>query len=139
VVGSGEGLLDAVYVDDVARAFAAAAEAEGAAGHAFNITGASVSVNRFFGAYAAIVDRPLRRLPLGLARAGVAAASVVTGALPGVDRVAPETLGTLTSSATFDGSAAREVLGYAPRVELDKGMAQVAAWLRERGLAPGPR
>lgn len=139
VIGSGETLLDVVYVADVARAFAAAGEVAGAAGRVFNVTGASVSVNRFFGSYASIVDRPLRRLPLSLARAGVKAAAAVTGALPGVDRVAPETLATMTSAATFDGTAAREGLGYSPGVDLQAGMASTAAWLRESGLAPGPR
>jgi short-subunit dehydrogenase len=63
----------------------------------------------------------------------------VTGVLPRVDTVAPETLDTMTSTATFDGSKAAELLGYVPTVPLALGLGRTAAWLRGAGLARGPR
>lgn len=137
-IGDGSGLLDAVYVSDVARAFALAGEVEAAAGHAFNVTGAPVTVAELFGAYAAMVGKKLRHVPAAVARGGAQLAAVVTGALPGVDRLAPETLDTMTSAATFDGSKAAGILGYLPEVPLPVGLARTAAWLRQTGLARGP-
>lgn len=139
VFGDGEALLDAVYVDDVARAFVAAGEADGVAGRAFNVTGATTTWNAFFGAYAAMLGTRLRRLPLGPVRFGANVAAAVTRALPGVPDVVPEMIGVMTSTATFDGSAAREALGYGPEVDLASGMAHTAHWLRANGHAPGPR
>ncbi|HET8984436.1 MAG TPA: SDR family NAD(P)-dependent oxidoreductase, partial [Trueperaceae bacterium] len=138
-IGDGSGLLDAVYVTDVARAFALAGEAQNVDGQAFNVTGARVTVDELFGAYADMLGKKLRHLPVGIARGGVGLAALVTGALPHVDRVAPETLDTLTSAATFDGSKAAALLGYVPSVSLSTGLGLTAAWLREAGLARGPR
>lgn len=141
-LGDGSGLLDAVYVADVARAFALAGEADlGADGPvtAITITGQSVSVAEFFGAYAAMLGTRLRHVPVGLARGGARLASFVTGALPRVDRVAPEMVDTMVSRATFDGSKARRLLGYEPAVGLEDGLMRTAAWLRGAGLAKGPR
>lgn len=139
MLGDGSHRVDAVYVADVAGAFAAAGEASGAAGRAFNVTGHDVSTGEFFGAYAKMLGVPLRRVPAGLARSGAALVGRLTSLLPGPPRFVPETLTTLMSTARFDGSAARDVLGYAPRVSFQEGMARTAAWLRDEGLAPGPR
>lgn len=139
MLGDGSSLLDAVYVDDVAEAFAAAGEAPGVGGRAFNVGGEAVTSREFFGAYARMLGVPLRGVPAGLARAGAAAAGRVTALLPGVDRFAPETVGTLLSRATFDRGAAERCLGYRPRTTLAEGMSRTAAWLREQGIAPGPR
>ena len=139
VLGDGSSLLDVVYVDDAAAAFAAAGEAPGAAGMALNVVGEAVTAREFFGAYARMLGVPLRRVPAGIARAGAAAAGWATSLLPGVARFAPETLETLLSRATFDGSAAAAATGYRPSVPLAEGMARTAAWLRAEGHAPGPR
>ncbi len=139
MLGDGTHRVDVVYVDDVARAFAAAGESPTAAGKVLNVTGQDVSTAELFGAYARMLGVPLRRVPAGVARTGANLAGAVTKALPGVPAFAPETLVTLLSRATFDPSAAREHLGYEPQVTLEGGMSRTAAWLRERGLAPGPR
>ncbi len=139
MLGDGSHRVDVVYVEDVARAFAAAGEASGAAGRAFNVTGHDVSTGEFFGAYARMLGVPLRRVPAGVARSGAAVAGRVTSLLPGLPDFAPETLTTLLSTARFDGAAARDVLGYAPRVSFGEGMARTAAWLRDEGLCQGPR
>src|SRR5690606_22229754 len=121
-IGDGSGLLDAVYVADVARAFALAGAVPGVAGHAFNVTGAPVTVETLFGAYAAMLGKRLRHVPVLLAKGGARVAAFVTGALPGVDRLAPETLAVLTGAATFDGSKAADLLGYRPTVPLATGL-----------------
>jgi len=139
VFGDGEALLDAVYVDDVAQAFIAAGEADDVAGRAFNVTGAATTWNAFLGAYAAMLGTRLRRLPAGLVRFGVNVAGTLTQALPGVPDVVPEMVGVMMSTATFDGSAARDALRYRPVVDLETGMSRTAHWLRSVGEVPGPR
>lgn len=141
-IGDGSGLLDAVYVADVARAFALAGEVdlgEDGPATAINVTGHSVSVAEFFGAYAAMLGTRLRHVPVDLARSGARLAALVTGALPRVDRVAPEMIETMVSRVTFDGSKALRVLGYQPSVGLEDGLMCTAAWLRGAGFARGPR
>jgi NAD(P)-dependent dehydrogenase (short-subunit alcohol dehydrogenase family) len=133
VIGSGRDLLDAVYVDDVADAFVAAADTPAAAGETFLIGGEAVDWNRFFGAYAAMADRPLRRLPAAPLRAGARVAATVTRALTGRTRVNAEAIDVMTSRATYDHGKARRILGYAPEVGLEEGMRRTAAWLRSSG------
>lgn len=139
VIGDGSGRLDAVYVGDVARAFALAADAHGAAGRAFNVVGHSVSVAELMGAYGRMLGKTPRAVPRSLAALGARAAAVVTSALPGVDRLAPEMVEVMMSAARFAGAAAEGVLGYVPEVTFERGMALTAAWLRASGALPGPR
>ena len=78
IVGSGEDKLNAVYVDDVARAFVLAGKTPEAAGEVFNIGGEEVNWNTFLSYYANVSGRELRRLPLWLVKSGAKAASIVT-------------------------------------------------------------
>src|SRR5690606_35606336 len=139
VLGDGSRLLGAVSVDHVAAGFAAAGAAPGVGGRAYNACRAPVTVRELLRPYARPPGAPLRSVPVPRARAGAALAGRVTALLPGVDRFAPETLLTLLSRARFDGAAAARDLGYRPRVPLREGLARTAAWLRQEGLAPGPR
>ena len=133
VIGSGEDLLDAVYVDDVARAFVLAAETPAAAGETFIVGGETTDWNTFFGAYADMYDKPVRRLPAGLVKGGARLAANTTRWLTGRERVVPETIDVMTSRATFSHEKAKDLLGYAPQVGLDEGMRRTAAWLRASG------
>lgn len=136
IMGDGTALLDAVYVSDVAAALKLAGEVPAAAGHTFNIAGEAVTWNEFFGAYAAMVGRPLRRLPAGLARGGARLAAFLTKPL--AVKVHPEAVEQLLSHALYDGSAAQTILGYSPKVTLAQGMQRSADWLRATGVLTGP-
>jgi nucleoside-diphosphate-sugar epimerase len=48
----------------------------------------------------------------------------------------PKDLLYFTHRAAFDIGKARDVLGYAPRVGLEEGMARTEAWLRKEGYLP---
>ncbi len=133
VIGSGEDLLDALYVTDAARAFELAGFAEGVSGEVFIIGGEAVSWNAFMGHYARMAGTRLRRIPAPVARTGaslVAHSSKLLGKRP---QVLPEMVGVMTSRARFAGEKARDRLGYAPEVSLSEGMARTKAWLRGRG------
>ncbi|HRQ11324.1 MAG TPA: SDR family NAD(P)-dependent oxidoreductase, partial [Trueperaceae bacterium] len=136
--GDGRFLLDAVYVDDVARAAAMALVAPGAAGQAFNVTGAPTTWDEFLGAYAAMLGRPLRHLPTWLVRGGARVAGAVTRPL-GQARVVPEMTEVMLSHATFSGDKAAEKLGYRAQVPLEEGMRATARWLRAEGHLHRPR
>ena len=133
VIGSGDDLLDAVYVGDVARAFVLAAETPAAAGETFIIGGETTDWNTFFGAYADMYDQPVRRLPEGLIKGGARIAATATSWLTGRQRVVPETIDVMTSRASYSHAKARDILGYVPQVDLGEGMRRTAAWLRASG------
>jgi nucleoside-diphosphate-sugar epimerase len=139
VIGDGEDLLDAVFVDDVARAFALAAGAPEAAGEAFNVGGSPVTWNEFMGAYARMAGVGLRRVPAALAWNGARAVAAVTRPLLRRPLVVPELVGVMTSRATFPHDKARRVLGYVPETGLSEGMAATEAWLRASGRLRRPR
>jgi len=97
---------DFVSVHDVARGFAAALETEGADGHAVNIgSGRAVTVRELATRLGAVVGR----------------------------EVEPEVTGEFRTGdirhCFADVRVAHEAFGYLPQVELDDGLAELAAWL----------
>jgi dTDP-L-rhamnose 4-epimerase len=107
VFEDGEQLRDFVSVTDVARACALALDAEDAAGEVLNVgSGESISVNAIASRLASTLDRT---------------------------DIAPEVTGKFRVGdirhCFADISRAERVLGYAPQVTLEAGMAELAAWL----------
>jgi nucleoside-diphosphate-sugar epimerase len=124
--GGGAGLVELTDVRDVTAALIAAAECDRAAGRVFNISGgvpltARAVVERVC---AALGRRPrLVDLPVSLAMLLAGAAELaarIGGREPMVTRYA---VMTLAFSQTFDLRAAREVLGWAPRIHPDQAIA----------------
>jgi len=138
VLGDGQGLLDAVYVDDVAQAFELAGFTPAAAGEVFNIGNECVTCNAFMDVYAHLARTRLRRLPVGVARLGLWLASVSSRLITGSAMTVPEMAGVMTSRATFSSDKARRVLGYAPQIDLAEGMRRTRRWLRQTGKLPFP-
>jgi nucleoside-diphosphate-sugar epimerase len=134
VIGDGNDVLDAVYVDDVARAFEHAGFEPKAAGETFNIGGQVTTWNEFIGHYARMAGVKMRRLPAGIARFGTRAGAFVSRMFGRRPRVIPEMVGVMTSRATFPSDKAKRLLGYQPQVSLEEGMARTRRWLREAGL-----
>lgn len=138
VLGSGRDLLDAVYVDDAAEAFVLAATVPAAADETFLVGGEPVDWNTFFGRYAAMSGRRLRRLPAAPLRAAARGAARATRLLTGRARVAPESIDVMTSRARYSHEKAARLLGYRPSVPLDEGMRRTEAWLRSTGRIRTP-
>ena len=98
VFGDGEQSRDFTYVDNVVDATLRAAEVAEANGRMFNVSaGRPATVNELADTIARIMERDVER------------------------RFAPERPGDIRDSWA-DISAAREVLGYEPRVELEEGL-----------------
>jgi dTDP-L-rhamnose 4-epimerase len=97
---------DFVSVHDVARAFATALETDGADGRVLNVgSGSAVTVRELATRLGAVVGRELEPEVTGEFRVGD------------------------IRHCFADIGLARGTLGYAPAVELDAGMAELAAWL----------
>jgi dTDP-L-rhamnose 4-epimerase len=100
---------DFVSVHDVARALATALERDGGDGLALNVgSGGSVTVGGLARKLGAVVGRELDSELTGESRVGD------------------------IRHCFADVALARETLGYEPQVELDAGMAELAAWLEGR-------
>src|SRR5207253_10229291 len=96
-------------VSDVARACRLALETDGADGRALNIgTGREVTVLEIAAKLAEVLDTDLEPEVTGKYRAGD------------------------VRHCFADVSLARELLGYEPQVELERGLDEVAGWLKGR-------
>ena len=134
IMGSGEDKLDAVYIDDVAKAFALAGQVPEAAGETFNIGGLEVDWNTFLGYYANMSGKKLRRLPLWLVKGGAKTVATLTNPIRKHPLVVPEMIGAMTSQASYDSSKAKNILGFEAKTSLKEGMQKTETWLREEGL-----
>lgn len=133
IIGTGEDLLNPVFVSDVARAFEVAAFHPAAAGEVFNISGEPSSWNTFLGHYARMSGTSLRRLPASIAQVGAGIGERVSKAIGKRPQVMAQMVGVMTSQATFSGAKALEMLGFKPEVSLETGMLETETWLREHG------
>jgi nucleoside-diphosphate-sugar epimerase len=111
VFGDGEQTRDFTFVGDIVAANLAAGRCD-AAGVVCNIGGGSrVSVNQVLATLARILDRPLHVRYAGNERGDVRHTSA-------------------------DTSLAAQLLGYAPQVDLERGLAAEVAWVEQALLVP---
>ena len=135
IVGSGRPFYHPVFIEDLLDGYGLAIVSPHAAGEAFIIGGPRyVSQTEVL---AALIARhtggrvlPLRipAAPLRLLGDLCEAICVPFGAEPPLHR---RRVDFWTKSRAFSIDKARRVLGYAPRVDLDEGIARTAAWYRE--------
>lgn len=133
----GGGLMTLVYVDDLVDCVVRALTHPDAGGRAFTAwDGHAVTAGEYFGALARAAGLDgVRELPLAALKAaalGQELASRITGRPA---RVTRQAIMYISRRATYPNTRAREVLGWAPQVELPEGMRRTAAWLRNAGVA----
>lgn len=136
----GRGIFSPIYVDDLVDGIVAAAGLPQGAGQIFNLAaGAGVSCAEFFGHHWRWLGRQgaIPSLP-----ASVAIVMAEVGARLARLRGRPTemgrgTIGLLTRRGTYSIDRARQLLGYAPKVQLAEGMQRSEAWAREVGLIGG--
>ena len=105
IYGDGKQSRDFTYVDDAVDVTIAAGEAQGASGRAFNVAGGKpTSVNEVADTIGRLLGKPVER------------------------DLQPQRAGDIRDSEA-DLSAAREVLGYEPKVELDEGLRRTIEFL----------
>ena len=134
VIGSGTHHLHPIYIDDLVRGVLLAAAAENQC-RAYHLVGnRPVTMRELSDAIAAAVGRKVSsvHLPVPVAYAVGAALE----ALPVPRRLLPLTRSRvrfMTQNRAYDGSRARQELGFVPAVELNDGLAQTVAWYRDAG------
>lgn len=130
--GSGDQLLNCIYVKNLVHAIFLAAESPGAVGEVFNVTdGEPVSKKRFVGSVARLagLPEPRRRIPLWLARMLanlLERRAIRKGATepPLVNKARYKFLGL---NLDYSIEKARKVLGYRPPYPFDRGIAEAMA------------
>lgn len=126
----GRGVISPVYVDNLVDGILLAGTRDEGAGQVFTITdGAGVTAAEFFGHYARLLDKPLRRVPTLASRILASLAM----RLPGDTEVNQAAVTYLARSGTYSIEKARTLLGYEPQVDLAEGMRRTTEWLRAEG------
>jgi nucleoside-diphosphate-sugar epimerase len=147
VIGSGENKQHPVYIDDTVRALLLCADAAGRSklrpydrnrppGRAYHLVGSrAVTMRELSDAIGTAVGRavPRTHLPAWLAFTAGAALE----ALPVPRRLLPLTRSRvrfMLQNREYDGTRAREELGFVPSVNLADGLSHAVAWYRAQGL-----
>jgi len=136
IVGDGRSFYHPVYIDDLVRGFLLALEREEAVGEAFLICGPRYVTQSELAALIArhtggrVLPFRIPAPPLQWAARVVEAVCVPLGIEPPLHRRRVEFW---TKSRAFSIDKARRLLGYAPKVDLDLGIARTVAAYREAG------
>jgi nucleoside-diphosphate-sugar epimerase len=136
IVGSGRAYYHPVYIDDLLDAYRLGLEHPAAVGEAFIVAGPEYVSQRELAAAIArhtggrVLPFRVPAAPLFLAGALVEAVCVPLGLEPPLHRRRVEFW---TKSRAFSIAKARRMLGYAPRVGVDEGVARTARAYREAG------
>jgi dihydroflavonol-4-reductase len=136
IVGSGRTFYHPVYIDDLVAGFLLALDRPEAAGESFILAGPRYASQREL---AEVIARhtdgrifPLRipAAPIQWAGSLCEAVCVPLGIEPPLHR---RRVDFWTKSRAFSIEKARRVLGYAPAVDMEEGIARTAAWYRQAG------
>ncbi len=136
IVGSGRTFYHPVFIDDLVAGFLLALERPEAVGEAFIVAGESYVSQSDLAAMIArhtggrVLPFRIPAWPLQAAGALCEAVCVPFGIEPPLHR---RRVDFWTKSRAFSIGKARRLLGYAPRVTLEDGVARTAAWYRQAG------
>lgn len=136
VVGSGRPCYHPVYIDDLVQGYLLALERPEAVGEAFIIGGPEYLSQRELAAVIArhtggrILPVRIPAAPLKWAGAVCEAVCVPFGLEPPLHR---RRVDFWTKNRAFSIEKARRLLGYAPRVGFEEGVARTVAWYRKEG------
>ncbi|HEX9186353.1 MAG TPA: NAD-dependent epimerase/dehydratase family protein, partial [Vicinamibacteria bacterium] len=136
IVGTGLTFYHPVYIDDLVSGFLLALDRPEAVGESFLVCGPSYVSQRDLAALVAkhtggrVLPFRIPARPIQWAGDVVVAVCVPIGLEPPLHR---RRVDFWTKSRAFTIEKARRLLGYAPKVDLDEGIARTAAWYREAG------
>src|SRR3954454_13372832 len=132
----GHGHIGPVYVDNLVDGVTLAAASEAAVGEIFTIAdGTAVEIGHFFGFYARMLGKaPPRTVPLAVARTIAATGGRIEKALGRDTEMSAASIDYLAKRGGYSIAKARNILGYAPKVDLAEGMRRSEEWLRAEGL-----
>ncbi|MBM3131035.1 MAG: NAD-dependent epimerase/dehydratase family protein [Chloroflexi bacterium] len=132
LIGGGNGICNAIYIDNLVDLILLALKNDVAIGHAFiGAEGRGVTWREFYGAYARMLGG--KRL-FGMPRLVALALTLPFELLARVDgyppRLARSSVEFYSHRVVFDAEKTKRLLGYAPRVSFDEGMKRTEEWLR---------
>jgi nucleoside-diphosphate-sugar epimerase len=133
----GRGIHSPIYVDDLVAGIIAAATSDAAGGQVVTVSGGvGVETREFFGHYARMLGRRgVPTVPTRVALAAAGAQNAIARLRGSVNEVTPAGVRYLAlRRGTYSIAKARELLGWAPAVGLQEGMARTEAWLRDNEL-----
>jgi len=136
IVGTGRTFYHPVYIDDLVAGFLLALDRPEAVGESFLICGPSYVSQQGLAALIAkhtgggVLPFRVPARPIQWAGDVVEALCVPLGLEPPLHR---RRVDFWTKSRAFTIEKARRLLGYAPKVDVDEGIARTAAWYREAG------
>jgi len=136
IVGTGRTFYHPVYIDDLVAGFLLALDRPEAVGESFLVCGPSYVTQQTLAALVAkhtggrVLPFRIPARPIQWAGDLVEAVCVPLGLEPPLHR---RRVDFWTKSRAFTIAKARRLLGYAPQVDLEDGIARTAAWYREAG------
>jgi nucleoside-diphosphate-sugar epimerase len=136
IVGSGRTFYHPVFIDDLLDGYLLALDRPEAVGEAFLVCGPSYASQSQLAALVAkhtggrVLPFRIPARPIQWAGDVLEAVCVPLGLEPPLHR---RRVDFWTKSRAFTIEKARRLLGYAPKVDLDEGIARTAAWYREAG------
>lgn len=133
LIDGGRGIMNHVHVDNLIDGIFAALDRD-VTGEAFNLTdGAETSFREYFTRLGALVGRKrFLSLPKPVAMAAFAVMARGARALGKKPLAEPSAVPFVTRPNPYSIEKARSWLGYQPKVTLDDGMRELAAWLGTR-------
>ncbi len=133
LIDGGRGIMNHVHVDNLIDGIFAALDRD-ATGEAFNLTdGAETTFRDYFTRLGALVGRKrFASLPRPVAMAAFAAMARGAELLGRKPLAEPGAVPFVTRPHAYSIEKARSWLGYQPKVTLDEGMRELAAWLGTR-------
>jgi nucleoside-diphosphate-sugar epimerase len=135
LIGREDPLLDLTYVDNVVDALVAALAAPAAVGKTYNLSnGAPVRLWATLASLFEQLGQPMRGRRMSYHGALAAATAMEwAGRLRGQEPVLTRyTVGVLSRGMTLDITAARQDLGYEPKVGMEEGMARFVSWWKQQ-------
>jgi dihydroflavonol-4-reductase len=131
VAGTGRSKRHCIYISDMVEAFLLAARADAAVGKTIIVGDAgAVSIRQLVDEIARLTGaRPPLRVPLAALHAVALMAEIVFKPLGAEPPISRRTLEFFTSNTSFRIDRARETLGFEPRFDLARGLAETHAVL----------
>lgn len=137
MIGGGRALYHLTYIDDLIDGFLLAADKPDVLGEAFIIAGPRYNtIQEIADSIAAILGRKLPRLrvPLWPVEAAARVCETVCKPLKINPPLYPRRVEFFAMDRAFSIEKAKRMLGYAPRVDMEKGLRKTAAWYRQERL-----
>ncbi len=135
LLGEDRGLVNTGYIDNVVEGVVLALRSPAAVGETFNLCdGTAITYREFYSRYAAMLGRErLPVYPAWLARGAISPPGRLVRRLLGKPVPGPWSYHFRFNPSRFSIAKAQRLLGYAPAIDLDEGMARTERWLRAEG------